>query len=142
MAEFKDNQGRVWKVSVTVATLKRVKELTGVNLGTDLAESVKSVTGDPILLCDVLYAVCKPQCDEKGVSDVSFGESLGGDSIGAATDAFLEGITDFLSDPVRRAHMKSALAKMRAATEAAIDKAAKELESITPEQVLAEISGG
>ncbi len=63
MRTFKDNGGREWTIEINVSTLKRVRGLTG----TDLMQVVEGAGGlierlirDPVLLCDVVYAVCKP----------------------------------------------------------------------------------
>ena len=64
MKSFTDNAGRKWRVAVTVDTIKRVKALRDV----DLLEAVEGklldrLIGDPVLLCDILFIVCKPQAD-------------------------------------------------------------------------------
>ena len=48
-----------------------------------------------MLLVNTLYAVCKPQADERDVSDEAFGELLVGDTIELAAAALVRGITDF-----------------------------------------------
>ena len=72
MKSFTDNTGRTWTLSVTVGTIKRVRALCNVDLAgvisiesgaqpkVDLLERLGS---DPVLLVDVLYAVCKPEAD-------------------------------------------------------------------------------
>mgnify|MGYP001285761154 CR=1 FL=1 len=58
------NGNNVWTVQITVATIKRVQALVGVNL-LDVLDSkshlLEKLSTDPILLCDVLYAICKDQ---------------------------------------------------------------------------------
>ena len=98
MRTFTDSAGRTWTPSLTLDAAKRVKSLLDVNL-LDLE------TGDPplltrlgtdvILLCDVVFAIVKPQADSAGVSDEQFGASLGGDVILAAQTAFYEELVDF-----------------------------------------------
>ena len=108
MRTFKDNQGRDWSVQFTVGTIKRVRELLGVNL-------VSIADGDPAgdvintrlqtdfeFIVDVLYCVCKPQADELGVNDIAFGESLGGDSLGDAQRALIEELVLFFPNPSSR----------------------------------------
>lgn len=103
MKTFTDNAGRDWVIEINVASLKRVKGLTGtdlialaVSMDTSVAERLAS---DPILLCDVLYAVCKPQADERSVSDEEFGRAMAGDAIESATVALLEDIVGFCPSP-------------------------------------------
>ena len=96
MAAFKDNANNTWAVDVTVDTVKRVRSLLDVDLlGVLKGDLIQKLIGDPILLCDVLYAVCKPQADTKGITDEAFGQYMSGDAIDHATKALLEAIVDF-----------------------------------------------
>lgn len=61
MRTFNDNAGRTWTIAINVDTIRRVRSLVSV----DLLEAVESklierLAGDPILLCDVIYVICKP----------------------------------------------------------------------------------
>ncbi|HOI57049.1 MAG TPA: hypothetical protein PLP01_17490, partial [Phycisphaerae bacterium] len=102
MKTFVDNAGRTWTVAVNVDAIKRVRTLCAVNL-LEIVEGdlLGRLANDPILLCDVLYAVCKPELDAKGVSDEDFGRAMGGDVIEAATAAFLEEMVGFFPSPKR-----------------------------------------
>ncbi|MFO0492814.1 MAG: hypothetical protein ACK51T_10310, partial [bacterium] len=100
MRQFKDNAGRTWTVDINVATLKRVRGLTGVDLmqvieGTLIEKFIR----DPVLLCDVVYAVCKPEADSAKVSDEEFGKAMAGDAIEAATGAVLDELISFCPSP-------------------------------------------
>ncbi|MBL0920927.1 MAG: hypothetical protein IBJ10_02230 [Phycisphaerales bacterium] len=120
MKTFIDNQGRKWSVQVDVSTIKRVRGLAGVDLLDVLGgKLIDRLIVDPILLCDVIYAVCKPQADDLGVSDETFGAAMAGDTIEHATQALLDEIVSFSPNPRDRA----ALGKVLAATSAAMDKA-------------------
>ena len=60
MKTFKDNAGRTWTVAINVDAVKRVRAM----LEIDLLEAVEGkliqrLRDDPILLCDVLYVICK-----------------------------------------------------------------------------------
>lgn len=104
MRTFKDNAGRDWTVAINVNAIKRVRDLAKVNL-LDVFEGklIDRLAADPVLLCDVLYAVCKPQADTAGVSDEQFGEALAGDAIELATKALLEELVSFSPNPRDRA---------------------------------------
>jgi len=120
MKTFTDNEGRSWTVEVNVAALKRVKGLAGVDLLEVLDGAlIERLIRDPVLLCDALYAVCKPEADEKGVSDEDFGRAMAGDAIEHATAALLDEIVSFCPSPRDRA----ALGRVLAATRTAMDKA-------------------
>lgn len=113
MRNFIDSSGRVWVVDISVATIKRVRTLTGVNLLEVIqGELIEQLSSDPILLADCLYAVCQPQAVREGVSDEAFGQSLAGDVIDRATTALLEGLIEFFPEPKRRL-LEKATAKYR-----------------------------
>lgn len=126
MKSFADNAGRTWAVQVNVDTIKRVKGLLDVNL-LDVVDGdlVERLVSDPILVCDVVYVVCKPEADKQGVSDEDFGRSMAGDAIHSATDALLGEIVDFFP-PLKRKVLSAALEKIRdletVATDAALDR--------------------
>ena len=126
MASFKDNMQREWNLSISVATIKRVKELTGVNLGLLLNDEMallQRVLGDPIELVNVVYAICVNDCERLGVTDEQFGESLAGDSIEHCIDAFMEAVIDFF--PSRQGKILKAIVRK---TNELRDALAKELE--------------
>ena len=97
------------------AAIKRVRALCGVDL-TAIVELDKDnnpdtklleqLSCDPVLLVDVLYAVCKTECDQKGVTDEDFGMAMGGDAVEHATTALLDEIIDFFPAPKRLAFQK------------------------------------
>ncbi len=112
MRTFTDALGRSWPLEITVATLKRVRAVAGVDLleaagGTLLDRLV----ADPVLLGDVLYACVKPQADERKITDEDFGRSLAGDAIEHATTALLEEFVAFFPSPRRRV-LEKALTKL------------------------------
>ena len=98
MKTFTDTAGRTWTVALTIDAAKRVKSLLDVNL-------LELEAGDPplltrlgtdvILLCDVIFALVKPQADAAGVSDEQFAAALGGDVVLAAQTAFYGELVDF-----------------------------------------------
>jgi len=120
MKTFVDNAGRTWTVAVNVDAIKRVRTLCDVNLLEIVeGELLGRLANDPVLLCDVLYAVSKPELDAKGVSDEDFGRAMGGDGIEAATAAFLEEMVGFFPSP-KRAVLAKALGKLRVLEERAL----------------------
>jgi hypothetical protein len=120
MKQFTDNAGRSWTVEINVAALKRVKGLAGVDLLEVLDGTlIERLIRDPVLLCDVLYAACKPEADRVGVSDEEFGRAMAADAIEHATEALLDEIVSFCPSPRDRA----ALGRVLAATRTAMDKA-------------------
>ncbi|MCL4743261.1 MAG: hypothetical protein KJZ54_13785 [Phycisphaerales bacterium] len=120
MKVFKDNAGREWTVEINVAALKRVKSLTGVELlGVLDGTLIERFIRDPVLLCDAVYAICKPLADERNVTDEDFGRSMAGDVIERATEALLEELVSFCPSPRDRAN----LGRVLKATRDVMDKA-------------------
>ena len=72
MQSFSDNSNNVWTVQITVATIKRVQALCNVNL-LDVLDSkshlLEKLSTDPILLCDVLFAICQQQAESANITD-------------------------------------------------------------------------
>lgn len=96
MKSFTDNQGRAWTLTINVDAIRRVRTLANVDLLTAIeTDLVQKLSIDPVLLCDVIYALAKPQADALNVSDEDFGRAMAGDSIDGATTALLEELVDF-----------------------------------------------
>ena len=140
MKTFKDNADRTWTVTVNVDSIKRVRSL----LSIDLMEAVEGklierLIGDPVLLCDVIYCVCKEDADAKGITDEEFGRAMAGDAIELATTALLEELVDFFPQGKRQL-LRKALAKLETLQETMLAVVSERLDS--PEldaQLLAEL---
>ena len=121
MKSFTDNLGRAWTLVVNVATIKRVRALCSVDLnsiievedGKPTTKLLERLSTDPVLLVDVLYAVCKPECDSKNVTDEDFGAAMAGDAIENATSALLDEVIDFFPAAKRLAFRKILSASRR-----------------------------
>jgi hypothetical protein len=112
MKTFKDNAGRAWSVQINVDALKRVRSLLDVDLLEVLeGKLIDRLSGDPVFLCDVLYAVVKPEADAQKVSDEDFGRAMGGDALDGATAALLEELVDFFPQG-RRKVLRKAMDKL------------------------------
>ena len=107
---FKDNQNRTWTIVVNVAAVKRVRSLLEINLldvvkldkdDKPNVELLEKLAEDPVLLCDVIYCICKPDADAQNISDEDFGMAMGGDAIEHATTALLEELVDFFPEAKR-----------------------------------------
>jgi len=128
MKTFNDNAGRTWTVAINVECIKRVKTLLSVNL-LDAIEGklIEQLVSDPVLLCDVIYAICKPEADTKEVTDEEFGRAMAGDAIDNATTALLEELVDFFPSGKRQVLAK-ALAKLKTFQNKAVETASKRLD--------------
>ena len=132
MRTFKDNAGRQWSVEINVAALKRVRGLTGTDLMQVIeGPLIEKLIRDPVLLCDVVYAICKPEADTRTppVSDEEFGKAMAGDAIEAATTAVLEELVSFCPSPRDRANLGRVLQATTKVMERARDLVQKKLDS-------------
>lgn len=136
MKTFTDKTGRSWSLVIDVDTIKRVRGLIDVNL-IDVVEVklFERIASDPVLLCDVVYAVCKPDADAANISDEEFGRAMAGDAIDSATTALLEELVNFF--PIaRRGVLAKALTKVKTLESMAIERATKMLDSDKLEQAM------
>ena len=139
MRQFKDNAGRTWTVDINVATLKRVRGLTGVDLMQVIEGTlIEKLIRDPVLLCDVVYAVCKPEADAATprVSDEEFGKAMAGDAIEAATGAVLDELISFCPSPRDRANLGRVLQATNRVLDKARDLTEKRIQTLTSESEL------
>jgi len=140
MSRFKDNKNRAWSIDVTVDTVKRVRSLCDVDLlGAVDGKLLEQFVTDPILLCDVIFAVCKPQADTEGVSSDDFGAGLAGDALDEATRALLEGLVDFFPKR-RRELLAKVVAKMQLVEEKGMELWEAKLAAINPEALLQQLA--
>lgn len=120
MKTFNDNAGRSWTVQINVDAIKRVRDLVQVNLLEVVdGKLLEKLISDPVLLCDVVYVLCKPEADTRNISDIDFGRAMAGDAIEAATTALLEELVDFFPQE-RRKVLAKALSKLKALEKAAL----------------------
>jgi hypothetical protein len=131
MKTFKDSKNVSWDISITVGTIKRIKDITGIDVFEESAKQKNifiTVSEDPILLCNILYAICKPQADERKITDEQFGESMGGDAIEVATNCFIEELIDFFPSAKRPAFRKM-MAKAESMQKTGIEYITKALDN-------------
>jgi hypothetical protein len=136
MKTFTDNAARAWTIQVNVDALKRVKSL----LEVDLMEAVdgkllQRMLDEPILLCDIIYALCKPQADAASVTDEDFGRAMAGDAIDNATQALLEELVDFFPQR-RRALLTKVLDKLKKLDSLALATVTDRIEKIDLDKVM------
>lgn len=102
--------GREYIVEVNVTQLRRVKK----ELGVDLLELLKGdllarIWDDPLLLCDVLYVICREQAEKAGINDEQFGCSMKGDAIDRGRSALLDELISFCPSPAQRENLRRAI---------------------------------
>ena len=129
MQTFRDNAGRTWTVSVDVAAIKRVRALAGFDLLSVLdGKAIDRLIADPVLLCDVLCAVCRPEAERLGVTDEDFGRAMAGDAIEHATQALLEELVSFCPNPRDRKRLRKFVTTMWTTMEKARDVLERKLD--------------
>lgn len=108
MRTFQDSAGRTWTIAVTVDAVKRVRDLLKEDL-LDIERVFPRLLADPILLCDVVYCVCKPQADAERITDVDFARAMAGDVIAHAKAALVEELVDFFPEASQRETLRLAI---------------------------------
>lgn len=152
MIEFRDDEGRPWRLALTIAAALRVRDTVTIDApatGDDSAPSKKpfdigdvSAIGETFQVLrsqftkagEVLYAILMPQADEKGLSREQFLDGLRGDSMEAATKALESELADFFPQRLRRM-VRLIGAKMDQVAGEMLDRAEAQMEQATPESL-------
>jgi len=107
MTTFTNNQGQSWEVQINVATLKRVRDILGIDLVNDPeTKNLSQLADDEIMIVDVIYLICRDQAVERNISDEEFGKCMAGDAITQACNALMEGLANFFQSPSKRRAIK------------------------------------
>lgn len=146
MKTFKDSEAAEWQIAINYGAIKRVKGLIpDANLAgyADAAGSALPLCTrlqvDIEFFCNVLYALVKPQADERKISDEDFGRRLGGEAIFAARAAFFEEWAEFFRQ-LHQADAVAAIEKQAAVMEQATAMTAEKIEAIDVKSLLAQTS--
>jgi hypothetical protein len=130
MHTFNDNQNRPWTLAVNIHAIKRVRGLIEVDLLTVADGSLlKQLVEDPVFLCDVIYALVKPEADAQGVTDEQFGCAMAGDAIEHATTALLPELVGFFHGAKRRV-LETALRRIQKLEQTAAEMATQQIEAV------------
>ncbi|HET6497946.1 MAG TPA: hypothetical protein VFH17_02695, partial [Coriobacteriia bacterium] len=136
---FADNAGRTWAVAINVDAIKRVRDLLSMDLLEILdGKLIEKLYRDPVLLCDVVYAVCKPEADARNVTDEDFGRAMAGDAIEHATKALLEDLVGFSPSPRDRANLRRILETTWNVMDKARDVVKARLATLDADQIVAQ----
>ena len=146
MKEFRDTESRTWKVSVSVGTIKAVREALNIDLCAVTqgeAAGKKTLTSliiDPIQVCNILFVLCRRQADEQKVSDEDFGRAMGGKSLAEGRAALLEELVNFTPDPREQKVVAEQIRKLQELKNKAYERTlarinSPELESLINEQL-------
>lgn len=156
MKEFRDDQGRPWMVALTVAAADRVRGLVTIDVTDDVEQPDGSIHRQtrtiPFDLIDagsiqqtlevlrsnfgkigeILYAICRQQCDDKKLTKEQFLDGLRGDALEAGVKALESELVDFFPTRLRRmvgllvAKMDEMAGELMARAEAGLEAATVE----------------
>lgn len=135
MAAFKDALGRDWTVRIDVTAQRRLRNLLSVDINKLVEQELRPLKEDTVLLCDVLFVLCKEQAEYLKVTDEDFGRALLGDSLARATEALVEAIIDFFPSEQARKALRKAEGIRKKAEAKAYEVAMDRLDQIDVEQL-------
>ena len=138
MASFRDNSGREWHLEFTIPSARRIRKLLGVDV-LNFEDCLPRLSADPILLCDVLFLLVEEQAARLGVTDEQFGESLAGEALESACDAFVESLIHFF--PPRRREVLKAMQQAAATLEQTLTGLAETKIPLALQQIQSLVSG-
>lgn len=134
MTTVKDTQGRPWQISMSAATISRIRETVTRNgkpftIGhlETFTDDVITLQSDFITLARTIFAIVKPQAEVRGVDENDFLEAVHGDTFDELLKALIDETIAFLPPAVRpvAAHARQVVEE---ASNAAIDTAIGEIE--------------
>lgn len=119
MKEFKDEEGRPWRLALTVASALRVRDLVTVDVVDDSTGETKQVPLDIVdagsiaqtfnvfrsqfaKIGEILYAMLIRQIEDRKLSKDEFLDGLRGDSLEAAARALEAELVDFFPSRLRK----------------------------------------
>lgn len=118
MREFKDDEGRPWRLALTVAAALRVKDMVTIDIDGedgsrktvpfDLVDSGSIPQTFQVLrtqyakIGEILYAILVKQVAEKGLDREAFLEGLRGDALDSAVQALEQELVDFFPQRLRK----------------------------------------
>lgn len=115
MANFKTLDGKEWVVDVTYLTVKRVRDLCGVNV-LDICnldkQALSGWVADDLKVLEVVCAVVRPQLAALDMSDEDFFASCDGQVLKDAVERLVDQVSDFFQEP-RKGLVKKVIAKLR-----------------------------
>lgn len=97
MRSFQDDRSEAWPLNLNAAAMKRIRDMANVDF-VNIQESGNlwdKVIGDPVVLCEVLAAVCQPEIVRRGLTLDEFNERLSGKVCNEAAEHLAQEIIDF-----------------------------------------------
>jgi translation elongation factor EF-G len=134
---FKDSEGRLWVVRVTVAVTNRVRTAEGLDFDLmNLADQkhLERIITDPGLFVSVLYEVLRPKVEEREITPEAFAEIFYGDVLSDALDALMKAVADFFPSARQRENLLKIWDAAKRASESAQEMLGKRIELETSDE--------
>jgi hypothetical protein len=131
MAKFKTLDGKEWVIEVTYLTVKRVRDLCGVNV-LDICNldkgSLSGWVADDLKVLEVVCAVVRPQLAALDMADDEFFAACDGQVLKEAVERLVDQVSDFFQEP-RKGLVKKVIAKLRETEKKMEAQAAKAIDA-------------
>lgn len=134
MQSFKDKNGRMWLVELSLHTVLKVKKMTGIDLLNPNYEAhLASIEQDMGNLFDICWIACEEQATKHNMTRDEFDALFSGDVASDAMEATLEAIGNFIPNKSLRKVYLKALQMSSQRMEKVSQKLTVKLDSMTDE---------
>ena len=162
MIEFRDDEGRPWRLALTIGAAMRVRDMVTIEVAVEdedgkptaarksvpfdiadvaaIGQTFQILRSQFVKVGEVLYAILCAQVDEKGMTKEQFLEGLRGDSLDAARTALESELADFFPQRLRKM-VRLIGAKMEIVSAKMLDRAEAEMEKATAASLAGAPSG-
>lgn len=132
MAKFTDAAGREWDVTITAWAIRSIKSAMGFDVvdikSGDVPYPAKLMTDD-LFLADMLWAICKPECEAQDVSEDAFFKGLDGATLKNANKVLMQELIRYF-DSTARPQLSASLKKFNGAYSSLVDAAVSKIDSM------------
>ena len=127
--QFKDAEGDIWTLSINIKSYLTIKQKFGIDISDVFSTSNNwlaqlAAQDDLMQLLGILVEITSVTREKKGLSEDDFYARLDGESIEAATDAFIQAVVLFLP-----AHKRTAMETVLEAVEMGMKKTEETLKA-------------
>jgi hypothetical protein len=102
---FAASNGQRFTIEINTAAVKKIRQrhqLDLLDVVTNEQKTLERLTGDPVLLIEIVADLCEAQANDRGLSPEDFAALLTGDGIAQAADALFMAISFFFPTPQRQ----------------------------------------
>lgn len=138
MRTFRDSEGTEWEIRVNVYAVKSLRtalDLDLLSLIKDRMHGFGELMQDYPRFVDMLFVLCREQCNSRQLSDEDFARRLGGDALDNAAQAFVAEYADFFPDPRVRAGLHKVFSLSRQVGDHLVSRLDKELTEADSEKM-------